>query len=87
MIAKLLDDLQNAITGSDTLTDKDRAEFLKHVEAMKTSASAEPPAPASDDGLHPIDDLVKSVEGLEASHPDITSLVNRIAMTLSNMGL
>jgi hypothetical protein len=31
--------------------------------------------------------LTASVEGLEGSHPELTALVNRIAVTLSNMGI
>ncbi len=31
--------------------------------------------------------LNASVEGLETSHPTLTALVNRIAVTLSNMGI
>src|SRR4051794_13290185 len=31
--------------------------------------------------------LTASVDGLETSHPELTQVVNRIAVTLSNMGI
>lgn len=31
--------------------------------------------------------LTSSVEGLETSHPELAQVVNRIAVTLSNMGI
>jgi hypothetical protein len=34
-----------------------------------------------------LEQLVTSVEGLEASHPEITTIVNRLANTLGNMGI
>lgn len=34
-----------------------------------------------------MNDLRKSVEGFETSHPQITGIVGRIATTLSNMGI
>jgi len=32
-------------------------------------------------------DLLSTVEELEASHPELVGVINRIAVTLSNMGI
>jgi hypothetical protein len=34
-----------------------------------------------------VDRLVAAVEGLEASHPEITEVANRVATMLGNMGI
>lgn len=97
MITELLEELRTAVSGASGLSESAKAELLGHVTAMESCADkAEAPAtgdgaPPSDGekhpGNHPIDGLVNSVASFEASHPDITALVNRIAVALGNMGI
>jgi hypothetical protein len=74
------------------LPEETRSKLLGHVEAIESDAAraldqasetdAEPEQPH-----HGIGRLVGAVEEIEASHPDITALINRIAGTLTNIGI
>ena len=102
MIDELLKELRTAVDGAGGLSESAKAELLSHVGAMEacaaTSGSSDDsgsPAGAGDSGTtgekhalsQPLEGLVTSIEGFEASHPAITALVNRIATTLGNMGI
>lgn len=52
-------------------------------EAAPQGEAAEKPATL--EGA--LEGLTASVEGLETSHPQLTALVNRLALTLSNLGI
>ena len=97
MITQLLEELRIAVREASGLSESAKAELLGHVTAME-SCTDDSESPATGDGApvsvgennlldHPIEGLKTSVESFEASHPDITAIVNRIAMALGNMGI
>ena len=96
MIDKLLEQLRTQLENSDNLPDSAKQEILRHVEAIEhrtttpgveagtlISATDE----TSSEEPQGLDKLVASVEELEASHPELTALVNRVAVALGNMGI
>lgn len=92
MIENLLAELRKQVERADNLSEETRADLLQHVEAMESShanIAFEEPDDSIDTADEPqgIDRLVSSVEELEASHPEITATVNRIATVLGNMGI
>ncbi len=98
MISKLLDELRTAVEEADAISTGAKEELLRHIYAMESTPASEPleseknpTAPGepndSDGALHPIKDLVSSIEKFEVSHPELTALVNRIALALGNMGI
>jgi hypothetical protein len=86
MVKPLLDQLRAKVESAHGLSDTTKSELLKLVADLE-SQTAGKTAPVS--GVRPpgVDRLVSSVEGLEASHPEITDLANRIATMLANMGI
>lgn len=74
---------------SATLPEKTKADLLAHLEAMAEELKASPEAPGAGGAGEPhgLARLRASVEELEASHPDITALVSRLATQLSNLGI
>lgn len=96
MIDQLLQQLRETVDAAEGLSDETKANLLGHLDAMDrqvassapdtASPPAESDAPPSGEetGLHK---LVASVEELEASHPDITVLVTRLATILGNAGV
>jgi len=94
MIDKLLQQLRVQLENSESLPDTTKQEILRHVEAIEhrtgtsteASAAAEPDQVAAEEPQG-LDKLRSSVEELEASHPEITALVNRVAVALGNMGI
>lgn len=97
MILKHIEQLEARIRNSDGISPEQQAELLTLLQAMKTEAASVPVA-AERPGLAPIDgderpvedvveDVRKSVEQFEASHPRLTQLTNQIAVVLSNMGI
>jgi len=102
MIDELLKELRTAVDGAGGLSESAKAELLSHVGAMEACAatsgssddSGAPGAGGDPDATgeghafrQPLEGLVTSIEGFEASHPAITALVNRIATALGNMGI
>jgi len=88
-IDQLLEQLRTSVSTSATLPEKTRDDLLAHLEAMEEELKAHPEgstevAPAK---FHGLARLRASAEELEASHPDITSLVSRLATHLSNLGI
>lgn len=89
MIDQLLEQLRASVLASATLPEETKADLLAHVQAMEADLKS---APASvDDGSrgepHGLARLRTAVEDLEASHPELTSLVSRVATHLSNLGI
>lgn len=89
MIDQLLDQLRASVNASATLPAETKDDLLAHVAAMEAELSASPETPGEMGAgeLHGLARLRASVEELEASHPDITSLVSRLATQLSNLGI
>lgn len=82
MVNDLLQQLRSKVEQASGLPATTKSELLKLVADLEGQAAAG--KVEHRDGL---DRLIASVEGLEASHPDITALVNGIATTLSNLGI
>ena len=98
MVKPLLEQLRSKVEKASGLPDTTKAELLKLVAELESqagrtgspkagNATAGTGTPDSTAAQHDLDRLISSVEGLEASHPDITALVNRIATTLGNLGI
>ncbi len=86
MVKPLLEQLRTKVENARGLPDTTKSELLKLVADLE-SQTAGNAATVSGEGRHGLNRLISSVEGLEASHPDITSLANRIATMLANMGI
>lgn len=90
MIEDLLKQLRATVAEDTTLPEATKADLIRHVEAMEvqTSAFSTDTSSSEVESEKPVlEQLVTSVEGLEASHPEITTIVNRLANTLGNMGI
>ena len=90
MLDQLLKQLETKVENTGNLPEETRAELLKQAAALKVQQAEDELAAEeteTDEPKEGVDRLIASIEGLEASHPEITSLVNRIAMTLGNMGI
>lgn len=89
MLDQLLKQLQTKVETTGNLPEETRAELLKQAEALKEQAERDEEITEEEEAGEPDagERLLSSIEGLEATHPEITSLVNRIAMTLGNMGI
>jgi hypothetical protein len=75
--------LKSMVAESEDLSEEAKAKLLQLVaEAEEDEAAPEGGEPAD-----PMDKLVASVEQIEASHPDATAFMNRVATTLANMGI
>jgi hypothetical protein len=88
MIDPLLEQLRKELKTA-TLPETTRADLLAHLESMEAELRAHPEG-SSESGpaeSHGLARLRASVEELEASHPEITSLVSRLATHLSNLGI
>ena len=78
MVEKTLDELQAEVEGS-TLPDARKAELLQRVTELREMEQ---------EASHgPVTDLVAAIDGMEASHPKITELVNRLATFFGNLGI
>ena len=86
MVKPLLEQLRTKVENARGLPDTTKSELLKLVADLE-SQTANDAAAISAEGKHGLDRLISSVEGLEASHPDITGLVNRISTMLANLGI
>lgn len=89
MIDQLLEQLRTSVTTSATLPERTRADLLAHLQSMEEELRAHPETPAESPPAesHGLSRLRESVEELEASHPEITSLVSRLATHLGNLGI
>lgn len=86
MVKPLLEELRTKVENARGLPDTTKSELLKLVADLESQAAGTAGA-VSTEGEHGFERLIASVEGLEASHPDITNLANRIATMLANMGI
>ena len=86
MVKPLLEQLRTKVEKAHGLPATTKSELLKLVADLEHQTAGNTAA-GSGTGKHGVDRLITSVEGLEASHPDITDLANRIATTLANMGI
>ncbi len=97
MIEKQIEQLRALVNQAGGLADATRNEILQQLAAVETESAS---AANAQDATAPADDipavtqtaralgrLAGAVEGLEASHPQITSMVNRIATALANIGI
>lgn len=86
MVKPLLEQLRTKVENARGLPDTTKSELLKLVADLESQTAANA-ATVSAEGQPVLDRLISSVEGLEASHPDITDLANRIASMLGNVGI
>ena len=86
MVKPLLEQLRAKVENAHGLTDITKSDILKLVAdlARQTAGNAAIHPAAAKHGGAQLKDLV---EKLEISHPDITSLANRIATMLGNVGI
>ncbi|MEQ1750465.1 MAG: DUF4404 family protein [Prosthecobacter sp.] len=82
MSEEQLQQLRGMVEGADELSETARAELIKRV------ANAQEEAAVAESVPHDyMSRLMSSVEELEASHPDATAFMNRVAHALGNMGI
>ena len=86
MVKPLLEQLRTKVENARGLPDTTKSELLKLVADLERQTPADAKAVPAE-GRHGLNKLISSVEGLEASHPDITGLANRIATMLANLGI
>jgi hypothetical protein len=88
--------IESRVVAATSLSEQEKADLLADLAALRAEAqplsrdsAAAPAEMAPYEGpLEPIvTELTDSVAGLEASHPRLTQLVNRVAVVLSNMGI
>ena len=98
MTLQRIEQIESRVRESDKMPEDAKAELLAELAALKAEItpliSDESLAlPAEVEGIEggPIQpvvrELAESVQGFEASHPQLTQMVNRIAVVLSNMGI
>lgn len=90
--------LEARIRDSRDLSDEQRTALLAHLAELKAEAASVPrgeehplPVESSVEEKGPLTALVNElsaeIDSLEASHPRLTELTNRIALALANMGI
>lgn len=94
MIKDHLEQLQSRLEQENRLPEQTRSELLKLVAKAKQEAGVEAAeeevevSSDTDESEEPaFGGLMASVEGLEASHPDLAASINQVAMALSKMGI
>jgi molecular chaperone DnaK (HSP70) len=70
----------------DTLPDED-VEARERLDAIIGELDKKLQEPGSEDHHGLISNLQDSIKEMEARHPDTTTLLNNIMMTLANMGI
>ena len=83
MVKPLLEQLRAKVESATGLPAATKAELLKLVADLEIQSAR----PGSGANPHGVNRLVAAVEGLEASHPEITEVANRVATMLGNMGI
>jgi hypothetical protein len=86
MVKPLLEQLRAKVETASGLPATTKAELLKLVAELESQAARPGPAGSTADPQG-VERLVAAVEGLEASHPEITEVANRIATMLGNLGI
>jgi len=86
MVKPLLEQLRTKVENAVGLTAATQAELLKLVADLERQTAGKA---ASQSAVHHpgIARLTTIVEELEVTHPEITSLANRIATMLGNVGI
>jgi hypothetical protein len=84
-LLKLLADLKSEVAPLTRTHDEDAASIAHFAGASVHEATRTARKPDQADAA--LKGLTASVEGFEASHPRLVEVVNRIAVTLSNMGI
>ncbi|HEY2574420.1 MAG TPA: DUF4404 family protein [Verrucomicrobiaceae bacterium] len=85
MTDKLLEQLRAELEQATGLSAEAKAKLLGHVAAMeKLAATGGADKAEAQSGLQRI---TASVKELEDSHPELTTLIGRIAVALGNMGI
>ncbi len=97
MIDHQLEQLRSIVNSAEGLPDATKDEILTRLAAVQVEAGGigqEPAANATEEDIPAVTGtaralgrLAGAVEGLEASHPQITATVNSIATALSNIGI
>ena len=90
MINEHLDQLHATLEQAEGLPEGTKTKLFELLNAVREEAVAQPSADTSDEQENQspgVTGLLASVEQLEASHPEIASLINQVAMTLSRMGI
>ena len=84
-LLRLLAELKSEVAPLTGAHDENARSIAEFAEASVQQATRDEKDPALADAA--IGGLTASVEGFEASHPQLVQVVNRIAVTLSNMGI
>ncbi len=89
MIDKHLDQLRTTLEQAQDLPESTRTKLLELLDTVQNEVSEASGDGAAEGESEPtgVTGLLASVEQLEASHPEIASLINQVAMTLSRMGI
>lgn len=92
MIEEHFEQLRTLVSQAGGLSDTTRNEILQRLAAVETESAGTATAPEDDipavtQTARALGRLAGAVEGLEVSHPQITSMVNRIATALANIGI
>ena len=82
MNAEKLQELKSMVEGAGNLPEEARAELLKLVAKAQEEAADESGEPTDY-----VSKLMSSVVEMEASHPDATAFINKVATALGNMGI
>ena len=80
MNTEQLQQLKTLVTDADDLPEAAKNKLLELLEQTETTVGSS--EPVSGEGQ-----LLSSVEGFEAAHPEATGFMNRLATTLANMGI
>ena len=90
MIQDHLDKIEARVQGASNIPEETKTELLGLIAELKTEAGG---LPAAEDGQAPVDadnaveKLTGSVSEFETSHPKLAQLINRLAVTLSGVGI
>ena len=84
-LLKLLADLKAEVAPLTEAHGEDAQSIARFAEASVHEVTRSERKPALADAA--LGGLTASVEGFEGSHPQLVSVVNRIAVVLSNMGI
>ena len=89
MIDKHLDQLRATLEQAEDLPESTRTKLLELLDTVQNESSETSGDDTAEGNTEPtgVPGLLASVEQLEASHPEIASLINQVAITLSRMGI
>lgn len=92
MIDSHLAQLRRVVDETKDLPEATRTELLRLVNALESESVSEPKVPADiavekKEDQTVLDQLRRSIEELEATHPEAAAAVHRVATVLANMGI